>query len=303
MSERPATVLLIDDDPEDIRLMEEAFAEIEEIRFRFDWMPACVLVPVSEPGEAVAVLAEESVDVILMALTPPDGDGSQNLRRIQRAAPEVPVVVLAGHAEERAALRLVRQGAEDLLRKSELDCIPLARTIRCAIERGRFRAALRSRVFIDELTGLYSDGGFLNLGERYWRLAGRAGWLLRLYLIELAGLEPAGDAEGGEEHSLIMLLAGDALLSTFADPDVVGRVGWNRFAVLSAGDGGGNPSPESLRLRLAALSARSGGGGPLDIRVVLAEAKSGAGETFSSLIEAAQALLCENGRCAAGAAP
>ncbi len=49
----------------------------------------------------------------------------------------IPVVVLADEADENLAHRLLREGAQDVLVKPELECALLARSIRYAIERQR----------------------------------------------------------------------------------------------------------------------------------------------------------------------
>ena len=72
-------------------------------------------------------------------------------------------MVLADEPDENLANRLLREGAQDVLLKSELECAPLARAIRYAIERQRRASAARASAFVDHLTGVLTRDAFLNV--------------------------------------------------------------------------------------------------------------------------------------------
>lgn len=263
MREKTIKVLLVEDDPEEVRLFEEVLAEIEESLYTRKWMQACEFVPVERTSEALEVLQDERFDVILLDTTLPDGHGLNAFLRLQALAPDVPIIVLAATDDEALAISLVRQGAQDYLIKSELDCTPLARSLRCAIERHRVRTALRSLAFIDDLTGLYTRTGFHDLAQRHYRMAQLTGNSVLLYLIELEGLEEIHDTFGGQERDLTLILLADILRDTFQETDVIARHSLNRFAVAAVATG--KPSPDSVvdRLRSSMESSNGRRGGAL----------------------------------------
>lgn len=303
MKEKPIKILLVEDDLEDFRLFEEALAEIEESLYTRKWMQACEFVPVQRMSEALDVLQDERFDVILLDTTLPDSQGLNVFLRIQAAAPDVPIIVLAGTDDESLAISLVRQGAQDYLIKAELDCTPLARSLRCAIERHRVRSALRSLTFIDDMTGLYSWGGFHNLAERHWRLARLARREVRVYLIDLEGLEEVHDAFGGQERDMALILAADILRDTFEETDVIARRGLNQFAVatLEGGAGEAHSVADRLQGRIESSSARRGGRCPLSVHVGTASMRPQPEASLEQLLDAAEASLCENRRSRAKA--
>src|SRR5438093_6073607 len=83
------------------------------------------------------------IDVVLLDLWLPDGHGLDNFRRMQAAAPDVPVIVLTGSVDVNAATSAVNEGAQDYLVKGHADGNLVARSIRYGIERQRLVAELR----------------------------------------------------------------------------------------------------------------------------------------------------------------
>ena len=135
-------ILLIEDDLEDEDLLAEAFLEIEEKRQWCNWRSAAI-VQVERLADAVdclrqACLGHDTFDVVLLNLSLPDSPTLlDSFLDIRANAHGVPIVVLADAADENFANRLLREGAQDVLVKPELECAPLARSIRFAVERQR----------------------------------------------------------------------------------------------------------------------------------------------------------------------
>jgi CheY-like chemotaxis protein len=135
-------ILLVEDDLEDEELLSEAFVEIEEKRQWCNWRSAAI-VPVGRLADAIDCLQRDLFDIVLLNLSLPDSptllDTFLDIHLIAHnaAAHRVPIVVLADEADENLAHRLLREGAQDVLVKPELECAPLARSIRYAVERQR----------------------------------------------------------------------------------------------------------------------------------------------------------------------
>ena len=135
MCDEPRRVLLVEDHPGDARLVREELAEYGAGAFQLE--------TVARLDTALRRLAEARFDAALLDLGLPDSQGLDTFARLHAAAPELPVVVLSGLADERTATEAVQAGAQDYLVKGRPDGHSLARALRYAIERGRAEQALR----------------------------------------------------------------------------------------------------------------------------------------------------------------
>ena len=121
------TVLLVEDNPGDARLLREMFNE--------EGSRNTELTLVESMRDAEAHLAERTVDIILLDPGLPDAQGLGAVRRAHAAAPHVPLVVLTGLDDESVAIHALQEGAEDYLVKGQIDTRGLMRALRYAIVR------------------------------------------------------------------------------------------------------------------------------------------------------------------------
>ena len=99
-------VLLVDD--------EVAFLEALAKRLRKRHIDVTLS---SSAQEALRILCETPVDVVVLDLKMPGMDGIQAVREIKRATPLVEVIMLTGHASVEAAIEGMELGAFDYLTK------------------------------------------------------------------------------------------------------------------------------------------------------------------------------------------
>jgi DNA-binding response OmpR family regulator len=220
-------LLLVEDDLQDEQLVSEALIEIEENRQWCNWRTSTI-VPVEQLCEATSCLSQEKFDIVLLNLSLPDSPSLlDTFLEVRASAPGVPIVVLADEPDENLANRLLREGAQDVLVKPELECAPFARSIRYAIERQRRALTLQASALVDELTEVLSRDAFLNVARHYTQLSLRG----HVELL-LASVEVPSDRESREP---LLIQAAEVLRSVFEAPSVIGRWGRSRFAVITAG--------------------------------------------------------------------
>ncbi|MEO6418793.1 MAG: response regulator [Polyangiaceae bacterium] len=87
--------------------------------------------------EASAAIETQRFDVILLDASSSSKDGAAAVAHLHAAAPDVPIILLAGVEDELTRVRALQEGAQDVLTKGECSSGALVRAIRYAIERKR----------------------------------------------------------------------------------------------------------------------------------------------------------------------
>lgn len=129
------TVLLVEDNPGDARLIRESLSEAAGGNFDLE--------TADRLAAALRRLGEGGVDAILLDLALPDSKGRETFSKAKETAPTVPIIVLTGLGDEALALRMVQEGAQDYVTKIDLNGNVLSRAIRYAIERERVEQQIR----------------------------------------------------------------------------------------------------------------------------------------------------------------
>ncbi|MBM3812741.1 MAG: response regulator [Acidimicrobiia bacterium] len=281
MKETPIRILLLEEDPSEVQLLEEAFMEIEETRFARGWTQPLERAYALSLEEALHCLAFSTFDLILLDASLPDHPGLPAFRRIHAQAPQIPVIALCAEEDESLAVSLVREGAQDYLLKSEIDCAPLAHAIRCALERNRLLVAQQSISMQDDLTLLLNQRGLYQFGERYGSLAKEHQLQIMIVLMEMEG------AAGGHDHDVALIQVSERLRGLFEPMDLVGRIGQCRFAAVMLAS-----AEACLERKAAFLREQFSGLAALQMGWAAASAQSRA--DFESLLDMAEESLCEN---------
>jgi diguanylate cyclase (GGDEF)-like protein len=205
---------------------------------------------------ALARLADGGIDVVLLSLELPDGQGADVVRTVRERAPEVPVIAIA--AQEHAE-RAISAGASDVVPE---DAGPelLARAVRYAVGLHRMRTELHRREVVDEVTGLYNAHGFERFATHHLALAERSGQPVVLVSVRIDGLEDLDDVAHAEERARSLRATADVLRGAVRDSDVLARVAAGAFCVLLTGDAAGAETVVLSRIvdAVAEANARAG---------------------------------------------
>ena len=135
MTERPSTILLIEDDDEHAGQIQRHLAAAEQSGFEVRRVTSL------EAG--MDALQEAGIEAVLLDIGLPDSAISETLSHVFREQPRMPVIVLTTLHDREIALRAVQQGAQDFLVKSQLTSDQLLRSIQYAVERKRSEEQLR----------------------------------------------------------------------------------------------------------------------------------------------------------------
>jgi len=154
MSDNRLLVLLIEDNPGDVRLIKEMLRESGTTDIGIESAESL--------SAGLGLIAASPFDAVLLDLGLPDSQGLATLGRVYSRVPNIPIVVLTGHGDEALAIEAVKQGAQDYLVKGEVDEKLLMRSIHYAVERRRLLAELEaSRASFTSIVQKSADGIFV----------------------------------------------------------------------------------------------------------------------------------------------
>jgi diguanylate cyclase (GGDEF)-like protein/PAS domain S-box-containing protein len=238
-------ILLIENDPAVANEIRAALSETGGGSFELEW--------VRQLSEGVERLSKKGIAATLLELSLPDSQGIETFDKLFTTAPDVPILILGGSAEEALAKQAVGRGAQDYLLPGRLDSYSLPRALRNAIERKAVEDALfvekeRAQVTLNSIgdavlcTDISGNITYLNLVAETmtgWSRAAAIGQPLAqvFQIIDGATRQPARDpmemaVEQNETVGLTLdcvLIRRDGLESAIEDSaapihDRVGRV-------------------------------------------------------------------------------
>ena len=133
--ERIIDVLLIEDNPGDIRLIQEIIKEIRNGKFNLLYHDTLT--------KGMQILNQRKFNVILLDLSLPDSEGLHTLEEILKNAKDIPIIILTGTDDQKIAIDAVKSGAQDYLIKGSVNGILLERSIFYSIERQNITKQLK----------------------------------------------------------------------------------------------------------------------------------------------------------------
>jgi len=132
---RKINILLVDDDPLDLRLVKMILARSNQPE-QFNVETASTL------AETINCLSKGNYDIVLLDLNLPDSNGINTVEKAQDKNSNASIIVLTGLDDDEMGLEAIRKGADDYLVKGRSPEHMLVRTIRHSLERKHVRQQL-----------------------------------------------------------------------------------------------------------------------------------------------------------------
>jgi PAS domain S-box-containing protein len=129
-------ILLIEDNPGDVRLIGEILSEEGACCFHLEIA--------STLSDGLNKLSQNQIDVVLLDLNLPDSHGISTLREVKNNFDRIPIIILTGLLDKDLESSAILSGVQDYLVKGKIDHDSLVHSIRYAIERQRLEDGLRT---------------------------------------------------------------------------------------------------------------------------------------------------------------
>ena len=130
MSNEIRNILVVEDDEQDAFLIQHALTSA---------IVGCDITHVETLHSAVECVRNQSVDVVLLDLSLRDSESLSTVEHFLASCPDVPVIVCTGGADADEGEKAIARGAQDYVRKANIDPTVLRRIIRFSFERHKLR--------------------------------------------------------------------------------------------------------------------------------------------------------------------
>jgi len=224
-------VLIVDDAPDTLEIIQKL------LNYEgYDVITA----PTGEEG--LKRVEEEKPDVVLMDINLPGIDGTEALRRIRRINPLQCVVMLTAFATLDNAIRALKEGATDFIKKPFENehlihivnqCLEKYRT---SIEKQKLEEEVQRLSITDDLTGLYNHRYFFKTLEGELVRLTRQKTSLSLLMFDLDNFKKYNDLYGHLEGDKVLRKIGEIVRHSIrSNVDSGYRYGGDEFAALFIG--------------------------------------------------------------------
>ncbi|MEZ0233135.1 MAG: response regulator [Methylophilaceae bacterium] len=119
--------------------------------------------------EAIKLVRAQAFDIIVMDISMPDKNGVDTLRDLKHVAPDLPVLMLSGYAEEQYALNLIRSGCKGYLSK-DAEPEEIITAIRAIANGKRYISAVLAELMTNEITQPHDKLLHETLSEREFQV-------------------------------------------------------------------------------------------------------------------------------------
>ena len=216
-------VLLIEDNPGDVRLIREMLSDGDGELFQLDCVDRLSL--------GLDYLSTRDAGVVLLDLSLPDSCGFDTFLKVYAHSPKVPIIVLTGHDDRTIALSAVKTGAQDYLVKGKLDRELLLRSMQYSIERKRYQEQLEYQANYDALTGL-PNRNLLHDRLRQSVFAQRYVRSIGVVFLDVDHFKFVNDSLGHNTGDKLLQKVAERLTASVRDGDTVARLGGDEFILI-----------------------------------------------------------------------
>ena len=219
LSEQPASILLVDDDP----IASAVYAEM----LRANGMIVSVL---NDPLKVIQTINGSFFDIVIMDLQMPNTDGIEiaKIIRQHQSHISIPIVFLSSEEDKTIQMRARQFGGDDFISKrADLDALVMLINLR--VERAR---VLRSLIERDGLTGLLNHRRFNERVGHEMARVNRTKLQFCVAMIDVDHFKKVNDTWGHPVGDQVLSILARTLTGWVRKTDVVGRYGGEEFAVL-----------------------------------------------------------------------
>jgi len=221
MKNKKQRILIVDDEPANIKVLGSALREEYQVSF-------------ATSGEQALLIAGTDTDLILLDIMMEGMDGYEVCQKLKnsRKTKNIPIIFITAMSNEEDETRGLEAGAVDYITKPFSMPIVKAR-VRTHLELKKHRDILENLSSLDGLTGIPNRRRFDEFLDQEWKRAVRDGSFLSLIMIDIDYFKKFNDTYGHCAGDDCLRKVAQALAESVNRPsDLVARYGGEEFAAV-----------------------------------------------------------------------
>lgn len=182
--------------------------------------------------EALEILGNEEIDLVMADIVMPGMDGLELLARIREFHPRTDVIISTGYSDRASYAEVIAAGAMDFIKKP-IDQAELEAKLSRAFRERDMISRLEQLSLSDGLTSLWNRRAFEQRFPLEVERANRQGYQLFLAMLDIDGFKVFNDTYGHQEGDRALISLARILEEcTRTNVDMCFRLGGDEFGVL-----------------------------------------------------------------------
>jgi diguanylate cyclase (GGDEF)-like protein len=215
-------------------------ADVELSRLTLEGSAGFEVLSVDRLEKAIAFLAHDKVDAVLLNLTLPDSSGLNTLFHLKEQIPATPILVISHQEDKELGIQVIQAGAQDFLVNFGRGRPSPSHSSNFAIERKRIDERLYYLATHDETTRLPNRIQFFDRLQHAIAFAERARFIegkysIAILILDLDRFRDVNESYGETVGDLVIGLVADRLRKILRKSDTIASLGGDKFALLLEG--------------------------------------------------------------------
>jgi diguanylate cyclase (GGDEF)-like protein len=213
------TILLVDENPINIRVLHQSLRDIGRLLFAISGI------------DALKILEGHRIDLVLLDINMPGLSGFDTCSEIKRRWPDIPVVFVTSHQDVETEVKALASGGIDFIQKP-INPPAIQARVRAHLTMKLQGDVLRNLIHLDPLTEISNRRGLDERLYREWKDCTKEGASLSLLMIDVDYFKRYNDHYGHPAGDRCLQIVAKAISDSVRNPCFVARYGGEEFAVL-----------------------------------------------------------------------
>ena len=214
------TILAVDDTPSNLDILIDLLSEYD-------------VIDATSGEEALEIVKDEKIDLILLDIMMPEMDGYEVCKRLKsdEKTKDIPIIFITGKTDEESIIKAYEYGGSDYVTKPFLP-LELKARVKKELQIQDMLQELKLMASTDPLTKLYNRRYFHKISEHIFTIGMREHNKISAVMMDIDKFKRFNDTYGHQAGDEILVYLGQTLRNSIRRSDIACRYGGEEFVLL-----------------------------------------------------------------------